>query len=124
MASRAAALQTLALRAATGNAFTIFFAGLALTITTLPKTSLLPAFVAAFMRVLILHKFGIVKMPLLTTSFVAISARLPMTFAQTPFLSSHSVARASARAPLVMAFAVDFIGAILDKSPLKEGPPC
>merc|ERR1719453_68277 len=108
-------LQTLAFRAATGKAFTIFFAGLAFTMTTLPKTSLLPAFVAGFIRVLILHKPGSVKMPLLTTSFVAISARLPMSFAQTPFLSSHSVARASARAPLVMALAVAFmaLGAIL-----------
>ena len=40
----AATVQTLAFRAATGKAFTIFFAGLAFTMTTLPKTSLLPAF--------------------------------------------------------------------------------
>merc|ERR1719222_883455 len=112
-ASRAAPHQTLAFRAATGKAFTIFLAGLAFTMTTFPKTSLLPALVAGFIRVLILHKPGSVKMPLLTTSFVAMSARLPMSFAQTPFLSSHSVARASARAPLVMALAVAFMGAIL-----------
>merc|ERR1719222_1643357 len=62
----AATVQTLAFRAATGKAFTTFFAGLAFTMTTLPKTSLLPAFVAGFIRVLILHKPGRVKMPLLT----------------------------------------------------------
>eukprot|EP00404_Azadinium_spinosum_P005988 CAMPEP_0180448890 /NCGR_PEP_ID=MMETSP1036_2-20121128/17445_1 /TAXON_ID=632150 /ORGANISM="Azadinium spinosum, Strain 3D9" /LENGTH=71 /DNA_ID=CAMNT_0022455291 /DNA_START=12 /DNA_END=224 /DNA_ORIENTATION=- len=70
--------------------------------TTLPKTSLTKA---ALVLVFILRKFGIVKMPLLTTSFVAISARLPMSFARTPFLREHSVLRASARAPLVMALA-------------------
>merc|ERR1712072_1618208 len=51
----AATVQTLAFRAATGKAFTTFFAGLAFTMTTLPKTSLLPAFVAGFIRVLILQ---------------------------------------------------------------------
>merc|ERR1719188_2429798 len=108
--SRTLTVQTLALRAATGKAFTIFFAGLAFTMTTLPKTSLLPAFVAGFILVLILHKPGRVKMPVLATSFVAMSARLPMIFAHTDFLSSLSVASASASAPLVMAFAVaDFM---------------
>merc|ERR1712007_280980 len=102
-AFRPATVQTLALRAATGKAFTIFFAGLAFTMTVLPKTSLLPAFVAGFILVLILHKPGRVKMPVLVTSFVAMSARLPMIFAHTDFLSSLSVASASASAPLVMA---------------------
>merc|ERR1719238_1873242 len=88
-ASQAATAQTLALRAATGKALTTFFAGLAFTMTTLPKTSLLPAFVAGFILVLILHKPGRVKMPVLATSFVAMSARLPMIFAHTDFLSSH-----------------------------------
>merc|ERR1740121_2520007 len=116
--SQAATAQTLALRAATGKALTTFFAGLALTMTTLPKTSRLPALVAGFILVLILHKPGRVKMPVLTTSFVAISQRLPMSFAHTDFLSSLSVASASARAPLVMALAVDFMGAISR----EEGP--
>merc|ERR1712048_42224 len=61
--------QTLSLRAFTGYAFTIFRAGFAFTITTLPKTSRSPAFVAGFVRVLILHKPGTVKIPLLDTSF-------------------------------------------------------
>merc|ERR1719446_1842440 len=125
-ASRPAPVQTLALRAATGKAFTIFFAGLAFTITTLPKTSLLPAFVAGFILVLILHKPGRVKIPVLDTSFVAMSARLPMSFAHTDFLSSLSVASASASAPLVMALAVvvDCVGAIscaLKKAMPNEG---
>merc|ERR1719378_1718694 len=106
------ATQTLSLRAFTGKAFTTFRAGLAFTITTLPKTSRLPAFVAGFVRVLILHNPGRVKTPVLDTSLLAISAKLPIIFAQTDFFNSHSVAKASAIAPLVMAFCVAFIGAI------------
>merc|ERR1711879_790762 len=111
-ACRAATVQTLAFRAATGKAFTTFFAGLAFTITVFPKISFFPALVAGFVRVLILNKPGRVKIPFFTTSFVAISQRLPMSFAHTVFLSSLSLASASARAPLVMALAVAF-GAIL-----------
>merc|ERR1719436_1954547 len=107
--------QMLSLRAFTGYAFTTFRAGLAFTITTLPKTSRLPAFVAGFVRVLILHRPGTVKIPVFDTSCEAISARLPMAFMQTDFFNSHSVAKASAMAPLVIAFWV-FMGAIL-----KEG---
>merc|ERR1719433_1092637 len=65
--------QMLSLRAFTGYAFTTFRAGLAFTITTLPKTSRLPAFVAGFVRVLILHSPGTVKIPVLDTSVEAIS---------------------------------------------------
>merc|ERR1719378_568293 len=107
------AIHTLSLRAFTGNAFTTLRAGLAFTITTLPKTSRLPAFVAGFVRVLILHNPGKVKTPVLDTSLLAISAKLPIIFAQTDFFNSHSVAKASAIAPLVMAFCVAFIGAIV-----------
>merc|ERR1711972_186866 len=81
--------QMLSLRAFTGYAFTIFRAGLAFTITTLPKTSRLPAFVAGFVRVLILHRPGTVKIPLLDTSLEAISAKLPISFAHTDFFNSH-----------------------------------
>merc|ERR1711879_834698 len=105
-ALRAATVQTLAFSAAAGNALTIFLAGFALTITTLPKTSRFPALVAGFMRVLILHKPGSAKMPVFTTSLVAISDSEPMNLAATDFLSSHAVASASAIAPLVMALAV------------------
>merc|ERR1712050_61641 len=77
--SRTTTVQTACLRAATGKAFTTFFAGLAFTMTTLPKISFLPAFVAGFIRVLILHKPGSVPMLFLTTSFVAMSQRLPMS---------------------------------------------
>merc|ERR1719188_1447938 len=105
--------QMLSLRAFTGYAFTIFRAGLAFTITTLPKTSRLPAFVAGFVRVLILHRPGTVKIPVLDTSWEAISAKLPMTFMHTDFFNSHSLARASAMAPLPIAFWVCFMGAIL-----------
>merc|ERR1719446_945839 len=106
--------QMLFFRAAAGKAFTIFRAGFAFTITTLPKTSLLPAFVAGFTRVFNLHKPGREKMPVDPTSFVATSAKLSMTFEHTDFFSSHEVASASASAPLVIAFvAVVFMGAIV-----------
>merc|ERR1719262_1380985 len=107
-------VQTLDLRAARGKAFTIFFAGLAFTMTTLPKISRFPAFVAGFMRVLILHKPGREKAPLLTTSFVALSQRLPRIFMHAAFFSSHDSASASAMAPLEMDFfvAAFMLGAI------------
>merc|ERR1719401_3140818 len=107
--------QTLFFRAAAGKAFTIFRAGLAFTITTLPKTSLLPAFVAGFVRTFNLHKPGRENRPVFPTSFVAISAKLSMNFAHTDFLSSHDVASASAIAPLVSglpAVFIVFMGAI------------
>merc|ERR1719219_3328185 len=50
-----------------------------------------------------------VKMPDFFTSVVATSANLSKSFVTTLFFSSALVARASARAPLVMAFAAAFI---------------
>merc|ERR1711979_92246 len=101
--------QMLFFRAAAGKAFTIFRAGFASTITTLPKTSLLPAFVAGFVRVFNLHKPGREKRPVLPTSFVAISAKLSMNFEHTDFFSSHEVASASAIAPFVIGLPAVFI---------------
>merc|ERR1712217_233715 len=99
---RQGSIQMLALRAATGNALTTFFAGLAFTMVILPKISLLPALVAGFMRVLMRQRPGRVKMPVFFTSAVPISARLFITLAATDFFSSHCVARVSAMAPLVI----------------------
>merc|ERR1719382_1774152 len=110
-----AGVQMLALRAAAGNAFTIFLAGLALTMVILPKISLLPALVAGFMRVLMRHSPGKEKMPAFFTSAVAISARLLMTLEARDFFSSHFVATASAMAPLVMALLpAFFMGAMVE----------
>merc|ERR1719410_2813678 len=112
-----AGVQMLAFRAATGNAFTIFFAGLALTMVILPNISLLPALVAGFMRVLMRHRPGTVKMPAFLTSAVASSASSLMTLAATDFFSSHWVARESAMAPLVMALPpafIAFMGAMVE----------
>merc|ERR550525_1642658 len=72
----------------TGNAFTTVLAGLAFTMTTLPKTSLLPALVAGFKRVLIMHKPGSTNLPALFTCCVPISAKLFTAFAHTAFFSS------------------------------------
>merc|ERR1712137_825456 len=78
------------------KAFTTVFAGLAFTSTTLPNISRLPALVAAFLRVLIMHSPGTTNLPLFLVSCAAISQ-----------LSAIAVARA----PLVIT--VDFIiGAI------------
>merc|ERR1719359_2027978 len=62
------------------------------------------------------------KTPVLVTSAVAISAKLPMSFAQTDFFNSHSFASASAIAPFDMALPVAFIvfmGAILSEGVLS-----
>merc|ERR1719361_1167391 len=53
--------------------------------------------------------------PVFFTSFVAMAARLSMSFEHCVFFNSHYVARASAMAPFVMGFApafIAFIGAI------------
>merc|ERR1712187_175733 len=57
--------QMLFFRADNGKALTIFFAGFAFTTIILPKISLLPAFVAGFIRVFSLNKPGIEKVPVL-----------------------------------------------------------
>merc|ERR1719326_2898470 len=100
-------LQILCFKAATGNALTIFLAGLALTFTILPKISLLPAFVAGFVRILSLAKPGIVKTPAFFTFAVATSANLSRRPAHCDFLSSAPAAKASAIAPFDIALTPD-----------------
>merc|ERR1740123_1568196 len=104
--------QTLFLRAATGMAFTIVLAGLAFTTTSLPNISLLPAFVAGFRRVLIMHTPGTITFPVFFTSLLARDARLSSTLEHWDFFSSVEAAIASQRAPLVRAFAPAFIAFI------------
>merc|ERR1711972_656733 len=109
-----AASQILFFKAATGYAFTIFLAGFALTITSLPKISRLPAFVAGLVRSFKRHKPGIAKAPVFFTSFEATSAKLFSTLEQIFCFNSNEVANAFARLPFVMARAavlvVAFIG--------------
>merc|ERR1719413_158697 len=59
-----------------------------------------------------------VKTPDFFTSAVAISARLAMTLPATAFFSSHFAAKASARAPLLMAATafIAFMGAMVGMS--------
>merc|ERR1711972_967303 len=104
-------LQKCFLSAATANAFTTVLAGFALTTIIFPKTSRFPALVAGFKRVFTRQQPGMVKTPAFFNSTVATSERASMTFVAWDFFSSHLVARLSARAPFVIAFA-DFIGAI------------
>merc|ERR1719282_129343 len=89
--------------------------------TTLPKTSRLPALVAGLVRIFSLQSPGIEKMPAFFTLVVATSASESNTFAHTDFFSSHLVAKASAMAPFVIdfapAFMVFFIGAMLKERP-------
>merc|ERR1719436_2093431 len=96
-------VQMLRFRAATANAFTTVFAGFAFTMTVWPNISRLPALVAGFTLVLILQRPGTVNTPLPFTSLAAISARQLMAFVHCDLLSSHCAARASARAPFVIA---------------------
>merc|ERR1719277_1255840 len=111
----------LSLMVLAGNAFTTFFAGFAFTITTLPKISLLPAFVAGFVLVLRRSTPGRAKTPVFFTSAVAIAARLSSTFEHWVFFSSQAVASCSAMALFPMAFFatafMPFIGAIV----IREG---
>merc|ERR550525_1544480 len=72
----------------TGKALTTVLAGLALTMTTLPTTSLLPAFVAGFKRVLTMHTPGTTNFPARFTSFAAISAKLFIAFVHSDFFIS------------------------------------
>merc|ERR1719284_1377068 len=85
--------------------------------TTLPKTSLLPALVAGFLRVLILARPGMVNTPLLFTCSAAMVARLSRICEACFLFSSQSPAIASRRAPFFMAAAfiafMAFMGAIL-----------
>merc|ERR1712039_375724 len=106
--------QTDFLSAATAKALTMVLAGLALTMTSLPKISFLPAFVAGFRRVLIMHNPGIVTFPVFFTSCVATLARVSRTLVTADFFSSVPSARACAKAPLVMGLPpfIAFIGAM------------
>merc|ERR1719221_2345480 len=93
-------------------------AGFALTITTLPKTSRFPAFVAGFTRVFSMHSPGSVILPVFLTSLVTTSAKLVITFTQSLFFSSVFAATASARPVLLRLFTafiafIDFMGAIV-----------
>merc|ERR1712024_395992 len=103
--SKRAEPQNCFFRAAAGNAFTTVLAGLAFTMTTLPKTSLLPALVASLRRVLIMNNPGTTNLPAPFTCAVAPSASFSTTLLQSDFFISHPVAKASARPPLVMGLA-------------------
>merc|ERR1711920_719235 len=89
--------QTDFLSAATAKALTMVLAGFALTITNLPKISFFPALVAGFRRVLIMHKPGIVTLPVFFTSPVATLARVSRTLVTSDFFSSVPSARACAK---------------------------
>merc|ERR1719463_32843 len=101
-------------------------AGFALTITSFPKISFLPALVAGFRRVLIMHKPGIVHFPVFFTSLVATLARVSKTLVTCDLFSSVPSARACANAPLLIGLPpfiafIAFIGAMASVEGAKEG---
>ena len=99
-------------RAATGKAFTMVRAGLAFTTHIFPKISFLPAFVAGFTRVFTMHSPEIVNLPAFFSCVAATPPKLLITFMHSDLFSSVSEAKASAKPPLVMGFAPDFIAFI------------
>merc|ERR1719149_256881 len=100
--------------AATGNAFTMVFAGLAFTLVSLPNIILTPALVAGFVRVLMRHTPGSVKTPEAFTSLVAMATMLLITSEQAFCFKPCSAASALVKAPFVIAFLapafMDFMG--------------
>merc|ERR1739836_273684 len=78
-------IQNAFFNAATANAFTTVFAGFALTTTSFPKISRLPARVAGFLRVFTMHTPGIVNLAAFLSSVVAIPPRLAITFEHSDF---------------------------------------
>merc|ERR1719183_2299516 len=106
---QAACSQKCSLSAATAKAFTTVLAGFAFTFTSLPKMFLTPALVAAFLRVLILQRPGIVKMPAFLTSAVASSVKLSRSSEHAFVFISCFSARTLTMAPLDIALAPDFI---------------
>merc|ERR1719203_2771775 len=97
-----ASLQNSSLIALAGKAFTTVLAGFAFTKTSLPKIILLPAFVAGFLRVLIITKPGTTNLPFFFASAVAMLARVVRTWPATAFFTSQLSAMAAVRALLVM----------------------
>merc|ERR1711871_758547 len=69
-------LQMLFLSAEMQKAFTIFLAGAAFTLMVLPKASLVPAFLAGLILVLIMQRPGMVNLPAFFTSAVARLAKV------------------------------------------------
>ena len=85
-----------------------------MTMTTLPKISLLPAFVAGLVRVFSRHKPGMENTPVFLHSFDAIVVSELSKLEHTFCLSSRPVDKALAMLPFVMArtavFVVAFMG--------------
>merc|ERR1712018_1118815 len=69
-------------------AFSMAATGKALTTTTFPNISRLPALVAGFTRVFSIATPGIVSLPFFLTSFAATSARAVRTFVQSDLFNS------------------------------------
>merc|ERR1712093_422163 len=100
------------------KAFTIFLAGAAFTLIVLPKASLVPAFLAGFILVLIMQRPGMVNLPAFFTSAVARLAKLSRSSEHCDFFRPLLLAKASAMPPLVRDLAET--DALASKSGLKK----
>merc|ERR1719453_194712 len=98
--------------ALTQYAFTMVLAGFAATFTVLPNICLMPALVAGFVFVLIMHSPGIVNLPFLTSA-VASSVRASSTFEHSDFLWPVASASATAMPPFGRAFTLFFFIAFI-----------
>merc|ERR1712224_699841 len=98
--------QNSSFRAFAGNALTTVFAGFAFTMTVLPKISLFPAFVAAFLRVFSMTRPGITNFAFFFTSEVPMLASVSSIFFASAFLISHASAMLPVNAPLDMTVAL------------------
>merc|ERR1719424_2782709 len=105
--------QICALSAATGKAFTIVRAGFAFTFISWPKAILTPALVAGLLRVLILQRPGIVKIPVFFTSAVARVTKLSRSSEHAFVFISCFSANVLTMAPFDMALPPDFIDFML-----------
>merc|ERR1711920_767370 len=85
-----------------GKAFTTVLAGFAFTRTTLPNISRLPAFVAGFLRVLIVTRPGTLNLPFFFVSSTAMLASVLSALLATPRFTSQLSAIAAKRALLVI----------------------
>eukprot|EP00437_Effrenium_voratum_P014264 CAMPEP_0181442806 /NCGR_PEP_ID=MMETSP1110-20121109/24220_1 /TAXON_ID=174948 /ORGANISM="Symbiodinium sp., Strain CCMP421" /LENGTH=75 /DNA_ID=CAMNT_0023566747 /DNA_START=49 /DNA_END=272 /DNA_ORIENTATION=+ len=73
--------------------------------TSLPNIIRLPALVAGFVRVLIMHSPGITNLPVAFTSFAPISESCPRSCDTSDFFMSVAEASSLTMPPLVMALA-------------------
>merc|ERR1719281_1145918 len=87
----------------------------------LPKATLVPAFLAGFILVLIMQRPGMVNLPAFFTSAVASAANSPSTFVHSAFLRPVLVAKAMSYAERKAAREAEISG-LKEALSILEGP--